>query len=128
MVHSFCSGHVNNFEHLTLGLDGLEDDYDLGFKFEERESDKFHLNAKTGVKAWAEPLLTLYVSVAQHGLQKSLTTLRYGLTRSKFMGGQASNTDDQERLLEMARPYIEEAVVTLKAGGTPKAACNVLML
>jgi hypothetical protein len=127
-MNSFCAGHVNDFRHLTLRSDGLEDEYDLGFKFEERESEKFHVDVKTGVRAWAEPFLVLYISVAQRGSPRSLPTLRYGLTRSKFVGGLTSNPEDRERLLEMARRYIKEDVVTLKGGGTPEAARDVVML
>jgi hypothetical protein len=128
MINSFCAGHVNDFTHLTLALEGLEAEYDLGSKFEERESDKFHVDPKTGIKAWAEPLLVLYVSVAQLSSRRPLPTLRYGLTRSKFAGGLRSNSDDRERLLESARPHIHESVITLKAGGTPEEARDVVML
>jgi len=127
-MNSFCAGHVNGFKHLTIGSNGLEDEYDLGFKFEENDFDKFHVDPKTGIKVWAEPLLVLHVSVAQQGSPRSLPTLRYGRTRSKFAGGLTSNPDDRERLREMARPYIKEGVVTLKAGGTPEAARDVVML
>ena len=128
MINSFCAGHVNDFAHLNLGFEGLESEYDLGFKFEERESDKFHVDSKTGIKVWAEPLLVLYVSVVQRSSQRTLPTLRYGLTRSKFAAGLRSNPDDRERLLEIARPHVRESVITMKAGGTPEEARDVVML
>ena len=104
MMNSFCTDQVNGFRHLRLELGGLEDDYDLGFKFENMESDKFRLDSTTGVKAWAEPLLLLYVSVTHRSSPRSSQTLRYGLTRSKFARGLTSNPDDSERLPRTAPP------------------------
>lgn len=117
-MNSFCVGHANDFSHLTLDLQGFEGEYDLGFKFEERESDRPR----------AEPLLVLYVSVVQRASPRPLPTLRYGLTRSKFTGGLTSNPKDKERLLEMARPNVRRDVVTLTNGGTPESVRDVVML
>ena len=121
-MNSFCAGHLNDFRHLALGLGGLEEDYDLGFKLEEKESDEFRADANTGVEAFAEPLLVLYISVRDRESPKSLPTLQYGLTRSKFARGLTSNPEDRERLLQKARPCIRADVAALKAGVTPETA------
>ena len=41
-----CFGHENGFQHLRE----FEDDHDLGFKFEEKESDSYSIDPVTGVK------------------------------------------------------------------------------
>ena len=66
-----CTSHVHEFTHLTL--DELDDHYDLGFKFQQSESDKFAVNPSSGVRAWAEPLLILYVSVKHPDLHDDFT-------------------------------------------------------
>ena len=78
MMNSFCAGHVNDFGHLGLDLGGLKEEYDLGFKLEEKEPDEFSVNPNTGVKAFAEPFLVLYISVRDRESPKS-TTVRLSL-------------------------------------------------
>ena len=128
MMNSFCAGHVNDFGHLGLDLGGLKEEYDLGFKLEEKEPDEFSVNPNTGVKAFAEPFLVLYISVRDRESPKSLPTLQYGLTRSKFARGLTSTPEDRKRLLQKARPYIRADVAALKAGVKPEAARGVVML
>lgn len=116
MTNTFCADHINDFRHLTLDLGGLEQDYDLGFKFKKEESEESRVDPNTrfisrgtgtpdAVRAWAEPLLVLYVSVVRRDLSKSVPTPRYGLTRSKFsLGAITPRPDDKEQLLRMADP------------------------
>jgi hypothetical protein len=66
-MSDLCAGHLNDIKHLEW--DGFEG-YDLGFKFEEKESDEYGWNA--GSKAYAEPFLALYISVRKIGSQSSL--------------------------------------------------------
>lgn len=80
-----CFGHHNGFVHLDVDLGGLEKDFDLGVKFETRESADSTISPQTGIQTWSEPLLALYVSFdslapgpRRHG------TLRYALGRSRW--------------------------------------------
>ena len=103
----FCLGHVNGFQHLAVDLGGLEAQVDLGFKFEQENSNKSSTDPNTGVTVWAEPLLALYVSVQLEGSPPgSGQTLHYGLTRSKFAGGLTATDEDRDRLLGLATPHI----------------------
>lgn len=111
-----CIGHVNGYTHLPL--DDLGIDYDLGFTFEESESEEFRLDPYTGLKVWAEPSLILCVSV-RHPNLTGLPTLRYGLTRSQA---------DRGDLLKKARPRIVADAKTLQSEGKPDAASKVVML
>src|SRR5439155_19157382 len=67
--------HLSGFNTLNESFDGLEDAFDLGFKFEERESDTFYLDPNTGVKAYPEPFLALYVSVRSKSSSKPDETM-----------------------------------------------------
>jgi hypothetical protein len=66
-------------------LGGLEQEFDLGFRFEEKESGRFLVDPKTGTKIWAEPYLAFYVSVVRFDTPTTQRrTLHSGLTRSKW--------------------------------------------
>lgn len=116
-----CFGHQNNFAHLDIDLRGPEQGFDLGFKFEQRESDEFAIDPQTGIKAWAEPFLALYVSYAASGPEPGPHgTLHYGLARSRWSDQTGSSSVEQERLLADAKPFLAEDLRALKGGGTPE--------
>lgn len=123
-----CLGHYNDFQHLEADLGGLEHEFDLGFKFQERE-DKYSIDPNTGAKLWADPYLALYVSVAAFdsptGERK---TLHYGLTRSKWEKVGASSHSDRDRLLKLARPRLTSDLQALRRGETPEALSDVALL
>jgi hypothetical protein len=121
-----CKGHVNGFAHLEL--EELGDQFDLGFKFEQRESEEFRFDAMTGIKVWAEPLLVLCVSVAHGGMPPS-ATLRYGLTRLMFEDDHIVAAEgDRRRLMEKARPHILADARALQTGQQPNVASKIVML
>lgn len=119
-----CAGHIHGFEHLQL--DELGEDFDLGFKFELRESENSRV-VDPGIEAWAEPLLILHVSV-RHSDLPECPTLQYGLTRSKFEVGLTASKGDRERLTKTALPYILADARALQAGKQPKSAREIMML
>jgi hypothetical protein len=121
-----CESHVTGFGHLSLR--GLDRDIDLGFKFEQRESELFRLDPNTGVRAYAEPLLILHVSVRQQGSVSLPSMLRYGLSRSKFSGGLTANEADRKRLLETSAPQIRADIADMKAGARPEAIQAIRMI
>jgi len=115
-----CMGHMNGFEHFAGQLSGLDEQFDLGIKFEERESDEYSIDPITGVKVWPEPFLALYVSVKQVDLgDLPPLTLHYGLTRSKFSAGLTSNQMDRHRLLDLALPELRSDLNLLDHGEEP---------
>jgi hypothetical protein len=121
-------GHVNGFEHLSAGVGDLEAEWDLGFKFLERESDDFRIDPATGVKAWGEPFLALYVSVCRKDSGLVYSSFQYGLTRSKFSSGLSATQADRDRLLEVARPHIEAHMRKLMNGDKPASFDRFQML
>lgn len=126
--NNFCLGHLNGFEHLDSSIANVSQDYDLGIKFQEEESDNFITDKHTGAKIWAEPLLILYISTAHQNHPKDRRTLRYGLSRSKFMSGLNSSKADEETLLNLALPRIKTDIDILRSGGIPNALNETQML
>ena len=125
-MDDFCYGHYGELEHLQF--DELGEKFDLGYKFDERESDIFRDDPRIGVRAWAEPLLILFVSVKHRDLP-DIPTLRYGLARSRFEDAAlTANECDRARLMEMARPHILGDVMALMAGTQPEAVLDIRML
>jgi hypothetical protein len=116
-----CLGHLNDFEHLPLDLDPLENEFDLGYKFAFRESDSYKEIPETGVKAWAEPYLALCVSAKRLSAALELPpTLHYGLTRSKFANRALQPQEaDRQRLLELATSNLKNDLRMLSEGETP---------
>lgn len=127
-MNSCCREHVNGFSHLESDFGGLENNYDLGFKFEMKESDKPRVDPKTGREGWDDPLLILYISASHRSSPESLSTLRYGLGRSEFVGGITPNAEDETRLLEKARPWIKSDLAVLKSGRAPESTRDIVML
>lgn len=124
-----CLDHTNGFEHFVGQLGGLEEEFDLGIKFEERDPDEYSIDQTTGVKVWPEPVLSLYVSVKQvPAFHRSPVTLHYGLTRSRFSGGPTSNEADRQRLLELAIPLLISDLRLLKSGEKPTSLTKTKMV
>jgi hypothetical protein len=90
----------------ALGNKELEDRFDLRIKFEEKESDESRVDPITGIRAHAEPLLALYVSVAPRGSNHIPITLNYARTRSRFVDRVNATKEDGERLVQAAIPAI----------------------
>lgn len=109
---SFCIGHHSDFQHLESPLN--EHEWDIGYCFEEKESDEFSVNPNNGIKVWAEPYLVLYISVVHKDSQDKRQTLHYGLTRSKFSNGSTSTKKDRDRLLELTLPHVKSDLELLK--------------
>ena len=105
---------------------GFETEYDFGFKFEQRESKEFVVEPLTGIKAWAEPILELRISVRRRdGYSK---TLRYGKSRSSFIGGMEANAADKSELLKRAALQLASDLESLRAGKEPAPLKNVAMI
>jgi hypothetical protein len=116
-----CFGHLNDFAHLDVDLRGAEEGFDLGFKFEQRESDESSVHPETGIKAWAEPFLALYVSYVSLEPGPALRgTLHYGLGRSKWKDQSGSSSVDQDRLLVDAKPLLADDLRALVEGKIPQ--------
>ncbi len=111
--------HLNGFIELRGSYGGLERHFDLGYKFEERESDEFRINPNTGVKAFAEPLLALDVSAARRGSVQVPVTLQYAKTRSSFSRGLHATNEDRDQLLKAAAPRIAADLQILLDAGNP---------
>ena len=117
--------HSKEFQSLDRPFDGLEKEFELRFKFEEKESDDFFIDPNTGVKAYAQPFLALYVSTrpesSSSAAQTLPQTLHYARPRSSLSGGLHANESDQERLLEDASPFITADLRTLLDGKNPRS-------
>ncbi len=121
-----CLGHFGGFKHLAEPVPGFETEYDLGFEFEQRESDEFVVEPATCIKAWAEPILELRISVRRRdGYSK---TLRYGKSRSSFIGGMEANAADKSELLKRAALQLASDLESLRAGKEPAPLKNVAMI
>ncbi len=120
-----CNNHTNGFEHLDQpGIDG----YDLGVRYKEEDSDSFMVQPETGVKAWAEPHLAMYVSV-RNSKTDELHTLRYGLTRSHFADGALTARQvDKDALQAAAEKQILEDVAALAMGRAPRSTKDIHIL
>jgi hypothetical protein len=113
--------HYNEFRTLNGPFGGLEMDFDLGYKFEEKESDACSINSETGVKAYAEPFLALYVSARRKSSEGESRTLHYALPRSSFKGGLHPNESDRQRLVEGASHFIVEDLRDLLSNKNPQS-------
>lgn len=97
-----CPYHLNNFKHLDVTLDGAEQGFDLGYKFERRD-------ART-------PFWVLYVSYDSTGLGLGLVA-RGTLTFADSLAGAGRSSEvEQAALLARAKPSIAQALRTLKTG------------
>ena len=124
-----CLGHEKGFQHLTVKVGGLEDEYDLGFKFEEKESDSYSVDPITGIKVWAEPELVLNISVKDpDDGNSSPLTLRYGLIRSRFANKLTAREADREELLKCALPKLKADLESLRRGENPPSLDQMVML
>jgi len=124
----FCLGHVNRFEHLETALEGLEDEFDVGIKIREEESEHYGVDPNTGVKVWDEPRLVLYASVVHKDFPNDRKTLRYALTRAAY-GTQLNSIDDAiPMLLELALPALKSDLTLVKSGSQPDSATKIVML
>jgi hypothetical protein len=122
-------GHSDGFQHLEFEGDGLESQFDLGCRFEEKESEHFEIDPNTGSKSWAEPYLALWISVSRPGMGDGCTgTLRYGLTRSKWQEPACSTQEDRGRLLELVRARLGADLRELEQGRTPQAFSELVQL
>ena len=129
MAEPQCLGHANEFQHLNADLDGLEATFDLGFKFEERESNNFGIDPNTEVKVWAEPYLALDISFTLIAAPwETPRTLSYGLTRSKWRQKIASGEADRQHLLDRAKPHIQRDLQAVQRGESPAALSEPGML
>jgi hypothetical protein len=72
---SFCVGHHNGFQHLSV--EGFDDQFDVGIKFQKQEPNTFLVEPNSGSKAWYGPILVVYVSVVHKASGDGLSTLRY---------------------------------------------------
>jgi hypothetical protein len=124
----FCLGHVNRFEHLETALGGLEDEFDVGIKIGEEESDLYELDPSTGRRVWCEPRLVLHASVVHKDFPDDRKTVRYALTRAAY-GTELSSVDDAiPMLLELALPALKSDLSLMKSGGQPDSATKIVML
>jgi len=121
-----CLGHFGGFKHLAEPVPGFETEYDLGFEFEQRESNEFVVQRATGIKAWAEPILELCISVKRS--DGYTRTLRYGKNRSSFIGGLKANEADKSELLKTAALQLRSDLESLRVGKEPHSLKNVAMI
>jgi hypothetical protein len=101
--------HSNGFRHLDLPLEGLDREYDLGWKFDPNTD---------GPPGWtAEPYQLLYVSYRQTtGEVRKSGTLRYALSRSRWREQPLVSEEDRRHLLELAKVRIPQDLQALEQG------------
>ncbi|MCC6498579.1 MAG: hypothetical protein IT193_20245 [Propionibacteriaceae bacterium] len=108
----------------------MEKDFDLGAKFETKEAADSAIDPRTGVQAWSEPFVALYVSfdsLAADGTRRH-GSLRYALGRSKWSDQAASSAVDEQTLLAAAKPFLAEDLSLLRRGGTPDTVTEFMYL
>jgi len=124
----FCLGHMNGFEHFETALGGLEDEFDVGIKISEEESDLYELDPSTGLRVWYEPRLVLYASVVHKDFPSDRKTLRYGLTRAAY-GTQLNSIDDAiPMLLRLVLPALKSDLELMRGGEQVHSAKKIVML
>jgi hypothetical protein len=93
-----CPYHLNGFEHADLDLDGAEEGFDLGVKFEKRDA--------------RQPLWVFYISYH--------STYAGAVSRGTVHFARDSSADidelEQAQLLAAAKPFIADALRAIKAG------------
>ena len=111
---TFCFGeHSNGFTHLTANLKGFENEFDLGYKFEENHNPNEYIEDKSSKsKGWAEPILLLYISISPKNAPDITKSIKYGLIRSNFHGGLNADDMDKEKLLEYAKNNIQSLLAS----------------
>ena len=113
--------HTNGFVSLKVSLVGLENEFELGIKFEERESHESRVDLRTGIRAWAEPFLALYVSASPKGSTQVPVTLSYARTRSFFGNKLNATADDRDIMLQAATPFIMSDLTLLAINQSPQS-------
>lgn len=98
MEQAIRDGHFNGFHHWMF-----KEGFDIGFMFQKQEPHKFPIDAETGAKAWAAPVLVLLISAVDTDSSMP-KTLRYGLDCSKWANVLTPAANDQEKLRELAFP------------------------
>lgn len=121
-----CMGHLNRFEHLSVPNGEIERQFDVGYKFEVRESDEYSVDPRTGVKAWAEPFLALYLSFTRWKAPHGQYPLRYGLTRSRWQTPGQPSDEDRQELLGLAITRIPEDLVHAQSPETSDVGFRML--
>ncbi len=108
-----CSGHQNGFEHFDL--DGF-DDFDLAQKFEPGavESEESRTSPSTGIVAYAEPCLVMYVSVRKLDRVVAPDAVEYRLTRSKWREASRVSHEDFTTLQDVAEADLRVNLTALR--------------
>ena len=114
--------HTNGFLPLELPLEELEKVFELGHKYEERESNDPHIDPRTGIKAFAEPFLALYISVSVLASGDIPITLNYARTRSRFPKNFPATDEHQRLLLHAARSSIISDLQMMTKNQLPESA------
>jgi hypothetical protein len=103
--------HSNEFQHLDFPLEGLQREYDLGWKF-EADTD--------GPPGWpAEPYLLLYISFRATTGKREEETLHYALTRSRWREQTRVGEEDRQRLRQLAVGRVHQDLLALEQGTKP---------
>jgi len=119
---------MNGFEHFQSALGGLEDEFDVGIKIREEESDQYEIDPYTGVKVWYEPRLVLYASVVHKNFPNDRKTMQYGLTRTAY-GTQLNSIDDAiPRLLALVLPALKFDLGLTRSGNQVDSSKKIVML
>lgn len=108
-----CSGHQNGFEHFDL--DGF-DDFDLAQKFEPRavESEENRTSTVTGIEAYAEPFLVMYVSVRKLDGVVTPDSVEYRLPRSRWREESRIGNEDFAALQDAAEADLRVNLAALR--------------
>jgi len=109
-VPATCKSHYPPFHHLDLKVDGI-DDVDLGFHFTSQVEDGDN-----------RPYLRLEVSLRRESQPSAWRpTLQYGLLNWTGDLLAEPSEEDRNRLLELATPFIRQAVAEWFRGEEPAA-------
>ena len=113
--------HVNGFVPLETLPEEFAGIFHVAIKFEERESHESHIDPATGVRAWAEPVLALYVSVSFRGSREVPVTLNYARSRTHFSNPRSATEEDRIGILHTAMPSILATLqVMVKKSNPPR--------
>jgi hypothetical protein len=118
-TEDFVAGHLRKSLHPC--------EFDIDICISEEKSDKYFVDATTGVNVEAEPVLV--VACVVHKESSNVPkTLRYGLTRTAY-GTELKSIDEAKPMLaKLALPLLENDLKNMEAGGGPESATKVLML
>ncbi len=112
MGNGTCFGHLNEFTHLDVDLGGVEQEFDLGVKFELQDARQ---------PFWVA--FVSYTSIGEGPVHRG--TLRVAVGESDAATRDQPPDVAQQSILRQAKQHIAGCLRAIKGGVTPRACREV---